>query len=120
MAISGDGIARVEAFLRDGERVVEFRRDHGHRPNLDVREIGVVARQSDGIEEGRPSVGPGRFSQSRWRRIPRSHGDAWVTTDGLGEADLTERRNLELQAAGVMDRQEVREPRRPVSRPSTR
>jgi len=31
--------------------------------------------------------------------------------DGLGEIkDLTERRNLELQAAGVMDRQEVREP----------
>jgi F-type H+-transporting ATPase subunit alpha len=82
--------------------------------NLDVREIGVVVLgNSEGIEEGSTvrrtgeilsvAVGDGYLG-----RVVDAMGEP---IDGLGEIPgLTERRNLELQAAGVMDRQSVNEP----------
>src|SRR5215210_1625541 len=82
--------------------------------NLDVREIGVaVMGDSEGIEEGQPVKRTGDILS-----VPV--GDGYLgrvvdalgrPIDGLGEiTDLDERRALELQAAGVMDRQEVRQP----------
>ncbi|GAA1436573.1 F0F1 ATP synthase subunit alpha [Microlunatus lacustris] len=82
--------------------------------NLDVREIGVVVLgDSEGIEEGQVvrrtgdilsvPVGDGYLG--------RTVNAMGVPIDGLGDLDgVTERRALELQAAGVMDRQEVRQP----------
>ena len=82
--------------------------------NLDVREIGVVVMgDSAGIEEGQVvkrtgdvlsvPVGDGYLG-----RVVDALGNP---IDGLGEiTDIDERRALELQAAGVMDRQEVRQP----------
>src|SRR5215210_3367219 len=82
--------------------------------NLDVREIGVVVMgDSEGIEEGQPVKRTGDILS-----VPV--GDGYLgrvvdalgrPIDGLGEiTDIDERRPLELQAAGVMDRQEVRQP----------
>ena len=82
--------------------------------NLDVREIGVaVMGDSEGIEEGQPVKRTGDILS-----VPV--GDGYLgrvvdalgrPIDGLGEiTDIDERRPLELQAAGVMDRQEVRQP----------
>ncbi len=113
---SGDGIARVEGLPSAmANELLEFENGvRGIALNLDVREIGVVVLgNSEGIEEGSTvrrtgeilsvAVGDGYMG-----RVVDAMGEP---IDGLGEIPgLTERRNLELQAAGVMDRQSVNEP----------
>ena len=113
---SGDGIARVEGLPSAmANELLEFENGvRGIALNLDVREIGVVVLgNSEGIEEGQKvrrtgeilsvAVGDGYLG-----RVVDAMGEP---IDGLGEIPgLTERRNLELQAAGVMDRQSVNEP----------
>ncbi|HET7724929.1 MAG TPA: F0F1 ATP synthase subunit alpha [Propionibacteriaceae bacterium] len=113
---SGDGIARVEGLPSAmANELLEFSNGvRGIALNLDVREIGVVVLgNSEGIEEGSTvrrtgdilsvPVGDGYLG-----RVVDAMG---APIDGLGEIPgLTERRTLELQAAGVMDRQSVNEP----------
>ncbi|HHU40466.1 MAG TPA: F0F1 ATP synthase subunit alpha [Propionibacterium sp.] len=116
VATSGDGIARVEGLPSAmANELLEFSNGTlGIALNLDVREIGVVVLgDSEGIEEGSQVRRTGEVLS-----VPVGDGylgravDAMGNPiDGLGEiTDLPERRTLELQAAGVMDRQEVREP----------
>ncbi|HWH99796.1 MAG TPA: F0F1 ATP synthase subunit alpha, partial [Propionibacteriaceae bacterium] len=113
---SGDGIARVEGLPSAmANELLEFENGTvGIALNLDVREIGVaVMGDSEGIEEGQPVKRTGDILS-----VPV--GDGYLgrvvdalgrPIDGLGEiTDIDERRPLELQAAGVMDRQEVRQP----------
>ncbi len=113
---AGDGIAHVEGLpsamtnelleFEDGTRGIAL--------NLDVREIGVaVLGEFAGIEEGQPVRRTGQVLS-----VPV--GDGYLgrvvdaighPIDGLGEIkDIDGNRPLELQAAGVMDRQEVKEP----------
>ncbi|TCC21758.1 F0F1 ATP synthase subunit alpha [Kribbella speibonae] len=113
---AGDGIAHVEGLpsamtnelleFEDGTRGIAL--------NLDVRDIGVVVLgEFDGIEEGQQVRRTGQVLS-----VPV--GDGYLgrvidplgkPIDGLGEIkDLEGTRALELQAAGVMDRQEVRQP----------
>jgi len=113
---SGDGIARVEGLPSAmANELLEFSNGVlGIALNLDVREIGVVVLgDSEGIEEGSVvrrtgevlsiAVGDGYLG-----RVVDAMGNP---IDGLGEiAGLEGRRALELQAAGVMDRQSVNEP----------
>jgi F-type H+-transporting ATPase subunit alpha len=113
---SGDGIARVEGLPSAmANELLEFENGtQGIALNLDVREIGVVVMgDSEGIEEGQVvrrtgdilsvPVGDGYLG--------RTVNAMGVPIDGLGDIEgLSERRALELQAAGVMDRQEVRQP----------
>ncbi|MGW7684115.1 F0F1 ATP synthase subunit alpha [Kribbella sp. NPDC054772] len=113
---AGDGIAHVEGLpsamtnelleFEDGTRGIAL--------NLDVRTIGVVVLgEFDGIEEGQQVRRTGQVLS-----VPVGEGylgrvidPMGKPIDGLGEiADLEGDRPLELQAAGVMDRQEVREP----------
>lgn len=116
VATSGDGIARVEGLPSAmANELLEFENGTlGIALNLDVREIGVVVMgDSEGIEEGQPVKRTGNVLS-----VPV--GDGYLgrvvdalgrPIDGLGEVTpLDERRALELQAAGVMDRQEVRQP----------
>ncbi len=113
---SGDGIARVEGLPSAmANELLEFANGTlGIALNLDVREIGVVVLgDSEGIEEGSQVRRTGEVLS-----VPVGDGYLGRTVDamgnpidGLGEiTDIPERRTLELQAAGVMDRQEVREP----------
>jgi F-type H+-transporting ATPase subunit alpha len=116
VATSGDGIARVEGLPSAmANELLEFSNGTlGIALNLDVREIGVVVLgDSEGIEEGSVvkrtgevlsvAVGDGYLG-----RVVDAMGNP---IDGLGEiTDVDERRPLELQAAGVMDRQSVNEP----------
>ena len=113
---SGDGIARVEGLPSAmANELLEFANGTlGIALNLDVREIGVVVLgDSEGIEEGSQVRRTGEVLS-----VPVGDGYLGRTVDamgnpidGLGElVDTNERRTLELQAAGVMDRQEVREP----------
>ncbi len=113
---SGDGIARVEGLPSAmANELLEFENGVlGIALNLDVREIGVVVLgESEGIEEGSTVKRTGDVLS-----VPVGDGylgrvvDAMGTPiDGKGEVTpIDERRPLELQAAGVMDRQEVREP----------
>ena len=116
VVVSGDGIARVEGLPSAmANELLEFENGvRGIALNLDVREIGVVVLgDSEGIEEGSTVRRTGEVLS-----VPVGEGYLGRTVnamgqpiDGLGEiADVPERRVLELQAAGVMDRQEVREP----------
>jgi F-type H+/Na+-transporting ATPase subunit alpha len=113
---SGDGIARVEGLPSAmANELLEFENGTlGIALNLDVREIGVVVMgDSEGIEEGQPVKRTGDVLS-----VPV--GDGYLgrvvdalgrPIDGLGEiTDIDERRPLELQAAGVMDRQGVNQP----------
>ncbi len=113
---SGDGIARVEGLPSAmANELLEFENGRlGIALNLDVREIGVVVMgDSEGIEEGQPVKRTGNIlsvpvGDGYLGRVVDALGNP---IDGLGEIEgLDERRPLELQAAGVMDRQEVREP----------
>ena len=113
---SGDGIARVEGLPSAmANELLEFENGTlGIALNLDVREIGVaVMGDSEGIEEGQPvrrtadilsvPVGDGYLG-----RVVDALGRP---LDGLGDiTDIDDRRPLELQAAGVMDRQGVNQP----------
>jgi F-type H+-transporting ATPase subunit alpha len=113
---SGDGIARVEGLPSAmANELLEFENGTlGIALNLDIREIGVVVMgDSEGIEEGQIVKRTGDILS-----VPV--GDGYLgrvvdalgrPIDGLGEiTDIDDRRPLELQAAGVMDRQEVRQP----------
>ena len=113
---SGDGIARVEGLPSVmANELLEFENGVlGIALNLDVREIGVVVLgDSEGIEEGQAVRGTGDILS-----VPVGDGYLGRTVnamgtpiDGLGDiTDIDERRPLELQAAGVMERQEVRQP----------
>jgi F-type H+-transporting ATPase subunit alpha len=113
---SGDGIARVEGLPSAmANELLEFENGvQGIALNLDVREIGVVVLgDSEGIEEGQVVRRTGDILS-----VPVGDGYLGRTVnamgqpiDGLGDLEgVTERRALELQAAGVMDRQEVRQP----------
>src|SRR5690349_13472526 len=113
---AGDGIAHVEGLpsamtnelleFEDGTRGIAL--------NLDVRNIGVAdLGEFDGIEEGQQVRRTGQVLS-----VPVGEGylgrvvdPLGKPIDGLGEIQgLEGTRALELQAAGVMDRQEVREP----------
>ena len=113
---SGDGIARVEGLPSAmANELLEFENGTlGIALNLDVREIGVVVMgESEGIEEGQVVKRTGDILS-----VPVGDGYLGRTVDalgnpidGLGEiTDIDERRALELQAAGVMDRQGVNQP----------
>src|SRR5690606_1686863 len=113
---AGDGIARVEG-LPSAMANEPLRFQHGTTGialHLDEREIGgVVLGSSEGINEGSVVHGTGEVlsvpvGDGYLGRVVDAMGNP---IDGLGEVSpLDERRALELQAAGVMDRQEVREP----------
>ncbi len=113
---SGDGIARVEGLPSAmANELLEFENGTlGIALNLDVREIGVVVMgDSEGIEEGQVVKRTGDILS-----VPVGDGYLGRTVDALGNpidglgdlTDVDDRRPLELQAAGVMDRQEVRQP----------
>ena len=112
---SGDGIARVSGLPSAlANELLEFENGvKGIAQNLDVREIGVVVLgDSEGIEEGSLVKRTGEVLS-----VPVGDGylgrvvDAMGSPiDGLGDIATEGRRALEIQAAGVMDRQEVREP----------
>ncbi len=113
---SGDGIARVEGLPSCmANELLRFENGTmGIALNLDEREIGVVVLgNSEGINEGSVVHGTGEVlsvpvGDGYLGRVVDAIGNP---IDGLGEiANLEGRRALELQAAGVMDRQEVREP----------
>lgn len=113
---SGDGIARVEGLPSAmANELLRFENGTlGIVLNLDEREIGVVVLgDSEGIDEGSVVHGTGDVlsvpvGDGYLGRVVDAMGNP---IDGLGEiTDLDGRRALELQAAGVMDRQEVREP----------
>jgi F-type H+-transporting ATPase subunit alpha len=113
---SGDGIARVEGLPSAmANELLQFENGTiGIAQNLDVREIGVVVMgDSEGIEEGSTVKSTGDIlsvpvGDGYLGRVVDALGNP---IDGLGElSSIDERRDLEIQAAGVMDRQEVREP----------
>jgi len=116
VATSGDGIARVEGLPSAmANELLQFENGTlGIALNLDVRDIGVVVLgDSEGIEEGSTVKRTGEVlsvpvGDGYLGRVVDAMGNP---IDGLGEiTNLEGRRALELQAAGVMDRQEVREP----------
>ena len=116
VATSGDGIARVEGLPSAmANELLEFANGtQGIALNLDVREIGVVVLgDSEGIEEGSTVKRTGEVlsvpvGDGYLGRVVNAMGEP---IDGLGEIKgLEGRRALELQAAGVMDRQSVKEP----------
>ena len=112
---SGDGIARIEGLPNAmANELVEFANGTlGIALNLEAREIGVVVLgESEGIDEGSTVRGTGEVLS-----VPVGDGFLGRTIDamgnpidGLGPIASDGRRALELQAAGVMDRQEVNEP----------
>ena len=113
---SGDGIAHVSGLPSAmANELLEFANGvRGIAINLDERTIGVVILgSSEGIEEGSEvrrtgeilsvAVGDGYLG-----RVVDAMGEP---IDGLGPiTNIAGRRDLELQAAGVMDRQSVKEP----------
>ncbi|MDX6294731.1 MAG: F-type H+/Na+-transporting ATPase subunit alpha, partial [Kribbellaceae bacterium] len=113
---AGDGIAHVEGLPSAmTNELLEFEDGtQGIALNLDVRDIGVVVLgEFSGIDEGQQVRRTGQV-------LSVAVGDGYLgrvvdpmgrPIDGLGEiTNLEGTRALELQAAGVMDRQEVREP----------
>ena len=116
VVVSGDGIAKVEGLPSAmANELLEFSNGtRGIALNLDIREIGVVVLgDSEGIEEGQPVKRTGEILS-----VPVGDGYLGRVVDAMGEpidglgdiTDLDGRRALELQAAGVMDRQSVKEP----------
>jgi len=113
---SGDGIAKVEGLPSAmANELLEFADGtRGIALNLDVREIGVVVLgDSEGIDEGSTVKRTGEIlsvpvGDGYLGRVVDAMGNP---IDGLGDiTDVPEQRALELQAAGVMDRQSVKEP----------
>jgi F-type H+-transporting ATPase subunit alpha len=116
VATSGDGIAHVEGLPSAmANELLEFANGvRGIAINLDEREIGVVILgSSEGIEEGSEVRRTGEIlsvpvGDGYLGRTVNAMGDP---IDGLGPiTDLDGRRDLELQAASVMNRQSVKEP----------
>lgn len=112
---AGDGIAQVEGLPGVmANELLKFEDDTlGLALNLDVRSIGVVVLgEFDGIEQGQSVRRTGEVlsvpvGEGYLGRVVDPLGNA---IDGLGEIETEERRELELQAAGVMDRKSVHEP----------
>jgi len=113
---SGDGIARVTGLpsVQANELLRFSNGELGIALNLDEREVGVVVLgDSEGIDEGSPVKGTGDILS-----VPVGDGYLGRTVDAMGNPidgrgpieGLNERRALELQAPGVMSRQEVNEP----------
>ncbi|MES2171206.1 MAG: F0F1 ATP synthase subunit alpha [Actinomycetota bacterium] len=112
---AADGIAHVEGLpgVMANELIRFSNGVQGLAQNLDEDEIGVVILgEFDGIVEGMEVTRTGEV-------LSVSVGDAYLgrvvnplgePIDGLGEIKTTERRALELQAPGVMQRQSVKEP----------
>ena len=110
-----DGIAFVEGLPSAmANELLEFADGtRGIALNLDVRQIGVVILGDfSKIEEGQQVRRTGQV-------LSAPVGDAYLgrvvdslgnPIDGKGELETTERRELELQAPGVMQRQPVSEP----------
>jgi F-type H+/Na+-transporting ATPase subunit alpha len=115
VADTGDGIAHVEGLPSAmTNELLEFSGGVlGVALNLDVREIGaVILGDYGGIEEGQPVKRTGEIlsvpvGDGFLGRVVDSLGNP---IDGLGDIEPEARRVLELQAAGVMDRQSVGEP----------
>ncbi|MCL1906873.1 MAG: F0F1 ATP synthase subunit alpha [Propionibacteriaceae bacterium] len=115
VADSGDGIAHVVGLPSAmANELLEFANGvRGIAINLDAREIGVVVLgSSEGIEEGSEVRRTGEIlsvpvGDGYLGRVVDAMGNP---IDGLGPIASTGRRDLELQAAGVMDRQSVNEP----------
>ena len=115
VADTGDGIAHVEGLPSAmTNELLEFPGGvRGVALNLDVHEIGaVILGDYAHIEEGQQVRRTGKILS-----VPV--GDGFLgrvvdplgkPIDGLGDIEAEADRVLELQAAGVMDRQEVREP----------
>ncbi len=112
---AGDGIAHVEGLpsCMTNELLKFEDGTLGLALNLDVHEIGVVILGNfAGIDEGQEVRRTGEVLS-----VPV--GDAYLgrvvdplgkPIDGLGDVESDERRELELQAPGVMDRKSVHEP----------
>jgi F-type H+-transporting ATPase subunit alpha len=112
---SADGIAHVEGLpgVMANELVTFSDGTLGLAQNLEESQIGVVVLgEFTGIEEGQEVTRTGEVLS-----VPV--GDAFLgrvvnplgaPMDGLGEIVTTERRALELQAPGVMQRKSVHEP----------
>jgi F-type H+-transporting ATPase subunit alpha len=112
---AADGIAHVEGLpgVMANELIRFTNGVLGLAQNLDEDEIGVVILgEFDGIVEGMEVTRTGEVLS-----VPV--GDAYLgrvvnplgePIDGLGAIKTTERRALELQAPGVMQRQSVKEP----------
>ncbi|MGB3256471.1 MAG: F0F1 ATP synthase subunit alpha [Ornithinimicrobium sp.] len=112
---AGDGIAHVEGLpsCMTNELLRFEDGTLGLALNLDVHEIGVVILGDfAGIDEGQEVRRTGEVLS-----VPV--GDTYLgrvvdplgkPIDGLGDVESDERRELELQAPGVMDRKSVHEP----------
>jgi F-type H+-transporting ATPase subunit alpha len=112
---AADGIAHVEGLpgVMANELIRFADGTLGLAQNLDEDEIGVIVLgEFSGIVEGMEVTRTGEVLS-----VPV--GDAYLgrvvnplgePIDGLGEIKTTERRALELQAPGVMQRQSVKEP----------
>ncbi|MEQ3550858.1 F0F1 ATP synthase subunit alpha [Pseudonocardia nematodicida] len=112
---TGDGIAHVEGLPSAmTNELLEFEGGvRGVALNLEQNEIGaVVLGDYTGLEEGQKVRRTGEVlsvpvGEGYLGRVVDPLGNA---IDGLGDIETDARRVLELQAAGVMDRSEVREP----------
>ena len=115
VADTGDGIATVEGLPSAmANELLQFPGGVlGVALNLDVRSIGaVILGEANTIEEGQEVTRTGEVLS-----VPV--GDGFLgrvidplgePIDGLGAIESEERRNLELQAASVVERQSVNEP----------
>ncbi|WP_338599640.1 F0F1 ATP synthase subunit alpha [Saccharopolyspora sp. SCSIO 74807] len=112
---TGDGIAHVEGLPSVmTEELLEFPGGiYGVAMNLEAQEIGaVILGESESIEEGQEVRRTGKVlsipvGDGFLGRVVNPLGDP---IDGLGEVKPDAQRQLELQAASVVQRQEVREP----------
>ena len=112
---AADGIARVEGLPNVmANELVRFEDGTlGLALNLELREIGVVVLgEFSGIEEGQEVRRTGQVLS-----VPVGDGylgrvvdPVGAPIDGLGEIETVGRRDLELQAPGVMQRKAVKEP----------
>ncbi|GAA1874988.1 F0F1 ATP synthase subunit alpha [Pseudonocardia ailaonensis] len=112
---TGDGIAHVEGLPSAmTNELLEFGGGvRGVALNLDAREIGaVILGDYAGIEEGQAVKRTGEILSVPVgdNFLGRVIDPLGTPIDGLGDIEAETRRILELQAAGVMDRSEVREP----------
>ncbi|WP_285732099.1 F0F1 ATP synthase subunit alpha [Nocardiopsis sp. ATB16-24] len=112
---SGDGIARVSGLPSAmANELLKFEDGTlGLAQNLEIGEIGaIVLGDFTGIEEGQKVRRTGQLlsvpvSDDFLGRVVDPLG---APIDGKGEIESTERRELELQAATVMERKPVHEP----------
>jgi F-type H+-transporting ATPase subunit alpha len=115
VATVGEGVATVEGLPSTmANELLEFESGaEGIAFNLDVREIGcVILGDAAEIEEGQEVRRTGNILS-----VPV--GDGFLgrvidplgrPMDGLGDIESTDRRNLEVQAPSVVQRQPVKEP----------